>query len=176
MLPKSYDWLRKEAGPKVLLEAVSHYGLKEAPGTKNNPIILSWAKDLGLAKTYTNDAIAWCGLFAAIVVKRAGYEPVKDPLWARNWAKWGNKADKPSLGDVLVFSRPGGGGHVGFYVGEDASAYHCLGGNTVDDVSVARIAKGRLLAARRSPFKIGQPDNVRPVKMAASGKLSTNEA
>lgn len=112
----------------------------------------------------------------ATVVKRAGFEPVAKPLWARNWASFGTKADKASLGDVLVFSRDGGG-HVGLYVGEDASAWHVLGGNQGDQVSINRIAKSRLLAARRCPWKISQPSNVRPVSLAAGGgKLSVNEA
>jgi hypothetical protein len=41
---------------------------------------------------------------------------------------------------VLVFERPGGG-HVGYYFGEDATAYHVLGGNQGDAVTIARIAR-----------------------------------
>ena len=67
-------------------------------------------------------------------------------------------------------------GHVGLYVGEDAAAYHVLGGNQSDKVCITRIAKNRLYAIRRPQFKIGQPRNVRQVFLESSGRLSTNEA
>lgn len=171
-LPAPYAWLASEAGPKVLVEALALFGTRETPGAASNPVILAWARETGLARDYTNDGIAWCGLFVATVVKRAGFEPVAAPLWARNWAKFGTVADKASLGDVLVFSRDGGG-HVGLYVGEDASAFHVLGGNQSDQVCVSRIAKARCIAVRRCPWKLAQPANVRP---AAGGALSVNEA
>ncbi|SFU93326.1 TIGR02594 family protein [Methylobacterium sp. 174MFSha1.1] len=175
-LPAPYAWLANETGPKVLLEALALFGTKETPGSASNPVILGWAREVGVARDYANDGIAWCGLFVAAVVKRAGFEPVKAPLWARNWGTWGTKAAAPSLGDVLVFERAGGGGHVGFYVGEDATAYHVLGGNQSDQVCVSRILKSRCLAVRRCPWKFAQPANVRPVRLAAGGALSTNEA
>jgi hypothetical protein len=64
---------------------------------------------------------------------------------------------------VLVFQRPGGG-HLGFYVGEDERAYHVLGGNQGDCVSITRIAKDRCIAIR---WPSGQPVNGKPVKMTA---------
>lgn len=75
-----------------------------------------------------------------------------------------------------MFERAGGGGHVGLYVGDDAGAYHVLGGNQSDQVCVSRIAKARCIAVRRCPWKLAQPGNVRPVRPAAGGALSTNEA
>ncbi len=175
-LPAPYAWLARESGPRVLVEALALFGTKETPGAASNPVILGWAKEVGVGRDYVNDGIAWCGLFVATVTKRAGFEPVANPLWARNWGSWGRKADKPSLGDVMVFERPGGGGHVGLYVGEDATAYHVLGGNQSDQVKVSPIAKSRCLAVRRCPWKVAQPANVRPVRLAAGGALSTNEA
>jgi uncharacterized protein (TIGR02594 family) len=175
-LPAAYAWLAREAGPRVLIEALALVGTKEVPGAASNPVILSWAREVGVANAYTNDGIAWCGLYAAVVAKRAGFEPVGNPLWARNWLGFGTKVSTPALGDVLVFSRPGGGGHVGFYVGEDATAFHVLGGNQSDTVKVSRIDKGRLLGARRCPWRLAQPTAVRPVRLAAGGALSTNEA
>ncbi len=176
-LPAAYAWLAAEAGPRVLVEALALFGTKEVPGAASNPAILSWAKEVGVAGAYTNDGIAWCGLYAAVVAQRAGFEPVANPLWARNWLGFGTKAATPALGDVLVFSRPGGGGHVGFYVGEDATAWHVCGGNQGDTVSIVRIAKDRLLGARRCPWKFAQPANVRPVYLSSGGgKLSMNEA
>lgn len=175
-LPAAYAWLSKEAAPRVLVEALALFGTRETPGAASNPAILGWAREVGVAGAYVNDGIAWCGLFVATVVKRSGFDPVANPLWARNWAGFGTKAAKPSLGDILVFERPGGGGHVGLYVGEDATAYHVLGGNQGDQVKFSPIAKSRCIAVRRCPWKVAQPANVRPIRLAAGGALSTNEA
>jgi cell wall-associated NlpC family hydrolase len=78
------------------------------------------------------------------------------------------------LGDVLVFSRDGGG-HVGIYVGEDAKTYRVLGGNQGDKVSIVPILKTRCVGIRRTNWKISQPKNVRKIFLSESGTLSTNE-
>jgi uncharacterized protein (TIGR02594 family) len=171
----SYAWLKKETAPKILVEAVKHIGVKEIVGKQHNPTILSWAKALGLEKVYTNDEIPWCGLFVAYCAHAAGLDVVKHPLWALNWNKYGNVAKVAMLGDVLTFTR-NGGGHVGIYVGEDATHYHVLGGNQNNSVSVSRIAKDRLSQARRTAWKVAQPASVRVVHLEAKGVITTNEA
>lgn len=176
MLPKGFEWLGKEPGPKMLLEALSLIGTKEGAGVKDNPVIMGWAREVGggIEKVYVADSIPWCGLFVAVVAKRAGKPPCAQPLWARAWASWGEKSPRASLGDVLVFVRPGGG-HVGLYIGEDATTYCVLGGNQGDAVSLTWIAKSRCVAARRS-YKLKPPPNVRLIRLKRSGGLSTNEA
>lgn len=174
-LPKAYAWLDREPGPNMLLQALMLYGTVETPGKASNAKIMSWARELGgdVAKVYRDDSIPWCGLFLAIVAKRANKSLPASPLWARAWATWGKPSPEAALGDVLVFVR-NGGGHVGLYVGEDADAYHCLGGNQSDAVNIKRIAKSRCIAVRRDYRSV--PKNVRPIHLAASGSLSTNEA
>lgn len=176
MLPSRYAWLAREPGPKMIVEALKLFGTMEEPGAANNPTIVAWAKEVGgeVADVYKADSIPWCGLFMAVVAKRAGKEPPKHPLWALSWSAFGAKAPAPALGDVLVFTR-NGGGHVGLYVGEDASAFHVLGGNQSDRVCITRIAKARLYAARRPLYRV-QPANVRPIRLEATGALSVNEA
>lgn len=173
-LPTQYQWLSLESAPRHLLKALELYGITEEVGSKNNPVILEWAKELNLESVYTADSIPWCALFVSIIMKRAGREPVENPLWALNWANFGVNVGKPMLGDVLVFKR-NGGGHVGLYVGEDISAYHVLGGNQGDKVCIVRIGKDRLFSARR-PNYINMPVNIRQVKLSSSGNLSTNES
>lgn len=170
----NYDWLKKETGPKVIVEAMKLYGTKEVAGDANNPVILEWATDLGISY-YKSDEIFWCGLFAAIVVKRAGKDVVKDPLRAKAWGLFGQEVKQAMLGDILVFIREGGG-HVGFYVGEDKDCYHVLGGNQSDMVKVSRISKARCIAVRRCNWSISQPTNVRVIKLSATGEVSKNEA
>ena len=178
-LPRQYAWLSSEAGPRLLVEALKTYGTIVKSGAGSNPSILAWAKITGLDRIYRNDATAWCGLWMAYVVLQAGWDVPLNPLAARNWLNFGSAVEKPALGDVLVLSRgPASGfsGHVGVYVGEDAQAFHVLGGNQSDRVMIKRISKTRLLGARRCPWRINQPAAVRPVVLAANGALSTNEA
>lgn len=174
-LPTHYKWLEKEGAPRMIVEALKEHGTIETPGSGNNPKILGWAKEVGadIAKIYKADSIPWCGLFMAVIAKRADKDIVKDPLWALNWGTFGEDADCGMLGDTLVFVR-NGGGHVGLYVGEDASAYHVLGGNQSDAVSITRIAKSRLYSIRRPKYNI-RPKNVRSIILAANGKISENE-
>lgn len=176
MLPSRYAWLAREPGPKMIVEALKLYGTMETPGSKNNPIIVAWAKEVGaeVADVYKADSIPWCGLFMAVVAKRGGKEIPKHPLWALSWSSFGAKAPTPALGDVLVFVRKGGG-HVGLYVGEDKTAFHVLGGNQSDRVCITRVARSRLYAARRPVYRI-QPANVRPIHLEATRALSLNEA
>ena len=104
----------------------------------------------------------------------AGKELPLHPLWALSWSAFGTKIATPMLGDVLIFAR-NGGGHVALYAGEDETAYHTLGGNHSDSVCIRRIAKSRLYAPRRPLYHV-QPANVRPVRLASTGALSSNEA
>lgn len=174
-LPNGYEWL-SEVGtlPRTIQEALKLYDTREIVGPKHNQTILGWAAEVGLEKIYTADETAWCGLLVAVVVKRAGKTVIDKPLWARNWAKFGDAVDQPGLGDVLVFVRDGGG-HVGFYVAEDATAYHVLGGNQGNRVSITRVAKDRCVAKRRPPYNLA-PASVKPYRVKASGTLSANEA
>lgn len=175
-LPAQYKWLASETGPRILVEALKTYGTAEKPGPGSNPSILKWAEDVGLERVYKSDDTAWCGLWMAYVVKQAGWDDPLNPLWARNWLNFGTPQKVAMLGDVLVFSRGKNAGHVGLYVGEDNTAYHVLGGNQSDQVNIKRISKTRLLGVRRCPWRVNQPKNVKPVKLAATGSLSTNEA
>ena len=170
-----YSELKKITAPKVLVQAIKLFGTKEIVGPQHNPVIIDWADQLGLKKVYSNDEIPWCGLFVAICCKLAGKEVVNSPLWAKSWSNWGTKEETAMRGDILVFSR-NSGGHVGFYMGEDTKAYHVLGGNQGDQVSVVRIDKKRCIAIRRTPWTTAQPKEVVQVFLDAKGNLSTNEA
>ena len=165
-------WLNKILLPRMVQEGLKLYGTHEISGTADNPEILAWGDETGVV--YEDDSIPWCGLFMAVVAKRAGKPVVASPLWARNWAKFGVKSPEAGLGDVLVFQRPGGGGHVGLYIGEDKTAYHVLGGNQGDVVSIVRILKSRCIAVRRPEYK-NMPNTVKKYFLVPSGGLSANE-
>lgn len=164
--------------PRHVAEAVRMIGVRETPGAGNNSAILGWADECGLGNIYKADSTPWCGLFVAVCLKRAG-RPILanwENLRARSWANWGVPVnpERAALGDILVFSRPGGG-HVGFYVGEDAHYYYVLGGNQGDAVSIAKIAKARCIAINR-PVYNNQPESVKQYLLSFSGPASLNEA
>jgi uncharacterized protein (TIGR02594 family) len=172
----NYNFLKLEKAPKILVEAYKLLGTKELLGKDNNPKILKWAEKLGLKNTYIADEIPWCGLFIAYVCLMAKKEVVVNPLWARNWIKFGTKVDIAMLGDILVFKRGVSSGHVGIYVGEDNKCYHVLGGNQGDQVSIVRIPKIRCIGIRRTEWSVAQPKEVRVIKLNATGIISENEA
>lgn len=182
MIPNQYQWLRSLGGrPNTISLALAEYGVLEVAGAGSNKTILAWRDELNQAgvkiEGYSDDDIPWCGLFAAIICYRRRHvakEIPDSPLWARNWTGYGVKSPQPGLGDVLVFER-GSGGHVGFYVAEDATAFHVLGGNQSNKVCITRVVKARLLAARRPPY-VTTPWAVKPYHVATAGTLSTNEA
>jgi uncharacterized protein (TIGR02594 family) len=173
-LPAEYQWLGLEDAPRHLLKAIELYGTEEIVGSKHNSVIIGWGIELGIGKLYLSDEIPWCGLFIAIVMKRAVRTVVDSPLFALNWNNFGKKVTTPMLGDVLTFTRKGGG-HVGIYVAEDATTYHVLGGNQGNKVCIKRILKSRLSQARRPLYNL-QPDNVRKIIISTKGEISENEA
>lgn len=179
MLPEAYKDLENMYKTPLAKEALALYGTTEFEGAANNPVILGWAKELGhtISDYYRKDEIAWCGLYMGVCAKRAGYIPPVgfNTLRAKSWSQWGDPiTGEPMLWDILVFNRQGGG-HVGIYVGEDNVCYHVLGGNQGDRVSISRVPKERLVAARREPMN-SLPKTLKRIYRAPNGAISTNEA
>lgn len=179
-MPKGYEWLATVGTlPRTVQVGLSLYGVAEVVGKGSNKTIMAWRDELNQAGIpitgYSDDDIPWCGLFTAIVAHRAGKPVPASPLWAANWAKFGVEAGNAMLGDVLVFKRPGGGGHVGFYIGHDATCYHVLGGNQSNRVCITRIVKDRCTAIRRPAYQV-RPASVKPYRVSAAGAVSANEA
>ena len=161
--------------PRWLGVARALIGLREIKGPQHNPTIMGWIRKLGsrLGITVTDDETPWCGTFVAHVMSECGIELPKIPVRATSWLGWGRTLVGPRLGCVLVFTRSGGG-HVGFYVGEDNTAYHVLGGNQSDSVSITRIAKSRLTGMR---WPHGEPlPPITRVFLNSGGAISNNEA
>lgn len=159
--------------PMWLLKAKQYTGLKEIPGPTHNSNIVSWLRDL--KAWWSEDETPWCGTFVAHCLK-ASSQPIPK-LWfrAKEWANYGSNLSpsKLSSGAILVFDRKGGG-HVGFYVGEDETHYHVLGGNQSNGVNVMRLEKARLVASR---WPKDVPVIGGPVRLAANrAQVSRNEA
>ncbi len=158
--------------------AYSLIGTQEKPGQGSNEAILGWAEDLEIT-SYNDDDIPWCGLFVAHCVGSQLPEEFlpTNPLGARKWKDFGYEVS-PRFGAVMVFWRgspDGWKGHVGFYWAEDDDAYHVLGGNQSNSVSVTRISKSRLISARWPNSGLAVDEQTRIA--AANGRLlSVNEA
>lgn len=137
-------------------------GIAEVPGTADNPRIrLYHSTTQGGAD---HDETAWCSSFANYCVEQAGFVGTKSK-WARSWhdSDWGHAVANADAkdGDVVVFSRVGGGqngGHVGFYISQDATGVSVLGGNQSNRICIQRYPKSgvfgpftyKLLSIRRA--------------------------
>ena len=159
---ETFDFLGHNSNnlPIMVEQALSYYGIKETAGRGNTPEIMEWAKNLGgwQGESYNADSIPWCGLFMAQVAKDSAVDMPHKMVWlrAKDWARVGTRAASAGLGDILIFSRKGGG-HVGLYLAEDATHYYVLGGNQGDMVKVSRIAKDRIADIRRVAQHEGNP-------------------
>lgn len=159
------------ADPRWLVEAKKHDGLREVPGPRHNSAIIGWLTKL--RAWWRDDETPWCGVFVAHCMQEVGLPYPKLYMRAKAWSDYGSllRPDRLAPGAILVFDRAGGG-HVGFYVGEDAGHYFVLGGNQSNAVNVMKLGKSRLVASR---WPKGEPVVGGPVHMKG-GKISTNEA
>lgn len=182
-LPKQYSYLLADNMPKMIKEAIKIYGTTEKEGPGNNPEIMKWAKEVG-AKDYTADKIPWCGLAIAVVALRAGKKLVQHFLYALNWGGFGvpiTEFDNIIIGDIVTLYRYDGqgkliGGHVGLYVGHDATHVHLLGGNQGDQFNIRRMDRKRIAKIRRPAYSV-KPAGAVHMPLSANGSpVSSNEA
>lgn len=160
-------------------EAKKLIGVKEVPGAKSNPTIMSWVKAMGakvLGMTYTNDDTPWCGVFVAHCITLRGLKAASPAVRAKAWATWGRAIPlaTPMMGAVLVFEREGGG-HVGFCAGYTDTHFKVLGGNQGNAVSYTWIARSRCIA-QRWPGESTQVPEAALRYVSVNGPVSTNEA
>lgn len=93
----------------------SQLGVKEATGNNDGADVDKYLATANLAGT----KLAWCGCFVNWSLENAGIKGVKEPAWALNWRKYGQKLNQPAYGSIGSRERKGGG-HVGFVVASDA--------------------------------------------------------
>lgn len=151
-------------------EGLRKMGLSE---TRDRLTLMQWLRSDG--KTLGDPSkLPWCGDFAetCIALTLPDEPMVANPYYALNWLKFGQPLASPARGAVLIFKRPGGG-HIGFYAGEDSTRYYTLGGNCANKVAVVPILKSRCVGIRW-PVTVPLPTSGR-IAMSG-GKLSTNEA
>lgn len=127
-------------------------GIKEIPGSQDNPHVLAMLKLDG--DWPEHDEVAWCSAFTNYIAWLLRL-PRSKRLNARSWLDVGVPiqlgAAEPGF-DVVVFWRGSAGaatGHVGFFAGREGGDILVLGGNQNNQVSVARYDGDRLLGIRR---------------------------
>lgn len=133
------------ARPLWLIEAMRWNGTKEAPGSRDNPVIIEWAHEIGgpIARDYTHDSIPWCALFQNMTLHKVG-QPGTGTLWALDFAKYGIKLRGPAVGAIASMKR-NGGGHVITVIGRDRLGHIVgIGGNQSDAVSIRSFPADRI--------------------------------
>jgi uncharacterized protein (TIGR02594 family) len=149
--------------PKWLLamRAMSADGIKETPGSGDNPKILAMRDTIAATypdmasycALYQHDATPWCGLAVAYAMTMGGVRPVFGKtdtdrfMWARAWDddEWGYELSVPRPGCVVVMQREGGG-HVTLYERTEGSSYVCRGGNQADSVNQSSYPISKVVA------------------------------
>lgn len=134
----------KNAQPAWMATAIGEIGVAEYAGMhRANPRIMEYFK----ASKYwgtddTSAANAWCGSFAAWVMKQNGFEPVAKAYRAKEWKNFGKVINSPVCGALGIKTRTGGG-HVSFVVGQNAAGnkLFMLGGNQDDKVQIKEYEK-----------------------------------
>lgn len=130
--------------PPWIEEMLRRKGLHE---NRDHSDLLAWLRSAGSAVDPATTP--WCGDAVETAILRALPDAAvpANPMASINWLKFGRRLGVPAEGAILVFWRgnPNGWqGHVGFYVGEDTTHYHVLGGNQSNAITVTRISKDRL--------------------------------
>lgn len=170
----------KADAPAWIIEAQKHIGIKEIVGSKHNPLILQWIKNLG--GWFTDDETPWCGTFVAQCLKEAERGVPKHWYRALAYESYGTRLAKPAYGCIGVMARTGGG-HVTFIVGETKDGHYLvgLGGNQSNAVNLMKFEKSRFTAFVWPSYAsdvLSSPYQLRYVlpKYDNSLKVSTSEA
>lgn len=126
--------------PLYLGFAQCEIGTKEIHGKTNNPRVIEYMNASKWGKWVKDDETPWCAGFVGWCMIKAGYAVPDYSLGAKSWANFG-KGSYPVFGALAIKNRAGGGGHVGFIIGETPSYFYILGGNQSDEVSVKKYSK-----------------------------------
>ena len=126
--PLQFSWMKTAHGEE---------GVKEVAGVRHHPRIIEYHSTTTLdART---DEVPWCSSFVNWVMQQAGYTGTRSAR-ALSWGEWGQQLIEPIEGCIVVTKRKGGG-HVGFFIREDADYIWLLGGNQNNEVRVSMFKK-----------------------------------
>ena len=140
---------------KLLVAINSLEGIKEIPGSINNPVVIGMIRKY--FKETTDEAkVAWCGILMAVLMYLIGRSDLipKQPYRARNWANVGRKISLSEVqkGDIIVSWRgksiEQGLGHVALYDGEGyrKGLVKQKGGNQSNGINTAHRSIASIIA------------------------------
>lgn len=126
--------------PPWLRIAYKELGVKEIPGNKHNPRILEYFQGIG-TYWFKTDETPWCAAFVGWCLEQCDVQSSRKAT-AASYDHFGTSVSgEPQPGDICVFNRSGGTGHVGFFVRRDDAGRYCiLGGNQSDQVKLSWFA------------------------------------
>jgi uncharacterized protein (TIGR02594 family) len=139
MIPHQPEWMEI---------AWKEVGTREVAGPGSNPEVEEYhdaVEDDG-----TPDDVAWCSSFVNWLFSKAGIVGTGSRA-ARSWLDWGVRTRLPFYGCVCVIWRESPQswkGHVGLFLGFIGDDVLMLGGNQMNEVSVRRYSKDRVLGYR----------------------------
>lgn len=140
-------------------------GVKERPGTEDNPRIIEYLRTVDLAGIgKVRDEIPWCSAFVNWVLLQCGIKGTDSPA-ARSWLGWGEMC-APQIGALGIMRRGSSvwQGHVGFVTGIHGGYVQLLGGNQSDEVS-ERLYPMADFIGFRMPRRLQPIDMLKPVEI-----------
>lgn len=120
--------------------AKRYFGEKEIKGTRHNPLIVNFFKNI--RAPFSDDETPWCAAFVGSCLEEAHIKSTRSAA-ALSYRNYGYKIHHPRLGAIAYKTRRNSvgkivGGHVFFVVGKTKSGNIVgLGGNQNDSVSLA---------------------------------------
>jgi len=158
-MPNVIPFVRSRAPglPVYALIALQYIGLREVPGDKHNPEIVTMhdACDAGGVDGDGElpDEVSWCSSFINWIMLLAGLQGTRNKA-ARSWLKWGKAVDimDASPGNIIVFWRVSISdwrGHVAIFLGWTPHGNAIvLGANQGNAVSIKIYPAGQILGVR----------------------------
>jgi uncharacterized protein (TIGR02594 family) len=163
------DWLRHEQ------RALN--GVKEVPGSKDNPRIVEYHKHSGnLGSAPHHDEVPWCSSVLNCAADNCGMEK-SDSALAASWDKYGvDSGDNVEEGDIVTIRHASGGRHVclankGFSRNK-VKSFEALGGNQGNQIKVSSFSTAHIVAARKwipKPGTVHNPVGSKPGESEADG-------
>jgi uncharacterized protein (TIGR02594 family) len=153
--------------------AIGYIGQREIPGREHNALIVQWWRAIRRGGI-RDDETPWCAAFVGACLEEVGIRSSRFES-AASYLAWGQHLMRPAPGCIVVLSRSGGGGHVGFLAGADVLGnLLILGGNQGNAVNVAAFPMTRVQGLRW-PEGWPLPAPGAPLTLA-SAPASTSEA
>ena len=126
---------------------------REISGAKDNPRIVEWLRNAGITWGNVTDEIAWCAAYMYELVGRVpnAPRPTTRRASALGWKDIGEEIpfDEAQPGDIVIFDRGKGRGHIGLFLRRKGRNILVHGGNQGNRVWPKYYGARKLLHVRR---------------------------